>query len=395
MGRFSVITATWLVALLPPLLGVCFVGVMVISYSVCILCVLVPSRISCAMVTVDSGAAVVVLTPGRLIDMVRMRACSLGNVSFVVLDEADRMIEAMGFGPQVRTILSQVRPDAQKIFASATFAKSIQQLASAFLPPEALRVVASSQQPQNQAHGMGKQNNPTSAAHAAASALVSDNVTEFYVTLPSEKSRYMWLASHINGMLAEGLVIVFCSTRGGAAELANRLRSDKYATACIHGETDMADRAGLMRMFRARDLNLLVATDIAARGLDIGGVRVIVSYEPAKNWDDHVHRSGRTGRAGEKGKAYTLLVPSSSRDSSFARSAVSALTSARASIPEALSDVAGMAVGHGGKNLQRGSIRRRGFANKHGRGQGPRSGGAGRRADERDLPNHGRRDLPH
>jgi ATP-dependent RNA helicase DDX42 len=314
----------------------------------------------------DGRAGVVVLTPGRFIDMVRMKACALTSVTFVVLDEADRMVEAMGFGSQVRTVLSQVRPDAQKVFVSATFPKSIDHLARRYLSADAVRLVAgrgreavlpSSPSGRSLAPAPAPPAAAAEAAAAAASvALVAEEVTEHFVPVRSESGRLEWLTGHLPAILRDGLAIVFCSTRGGTAALANELRARGYVTACIHGETEMADRSGLMRMFRSGELQLLVATDVAARGLDVDGVRTVVNYEPAKTYEDHVHRSGRTGRAGAKGKAFTLLLSTAARDVAFAQSAIAALRAAHVAVPPTLASASSRPAGgrRGGRLSRRG-----------------------------------------
>jgi ATP-dependent RNA helicase DDX42 len=290
----------------------------------------------------DGGASVIVCTPGRFIDMVRMKACSLASISFIVVDEADRMF-GMGFGHQLHQVLSNVRPDAQKLFVSATFPKEVQNLASVYLS-ETVHLFAGrsvrdgtfleSEQQDDIVDVPGN-----SKALVFNVPLVSDMVLESYVIVPSESSRLSWLVEHLPRILDRGLVIVFCATRGGTAALANQLRAQGHPTACIHGETEASDRTGLMSLFRKGEVKLLVATDVAARGLDIDMVRTVVNYEPAKNWDEHVHRSGRTGRAGVKGTAYTLLFPSCPRDVAFARAANSALRTAKVSVPAPLTDV--------------------------------------------------------
>jgi superfamily II DNA/RNA helicase len=323
----------------------------------------------------DGGAAVVVCTPGRFIDMVRMKACSLKYVSFIVLDEADRMFD-LGFGPQVGAVLSQVRPDSQCVFVSATFPNEVQRLAAQYAP-NAVQLVAGRGDDADRhviitSDGSGR---GPSSAYAETVPLVSENVTEVYAMIPSETARFVWLSEQLPNLLSKGLVIVFSATRGGAAGIANQLRSQGHAAACIHGETDMADRSGLMRMFRSGEIRLLVATDVAARGLDIQGVRSVVNFEPAKTWDDHVHRCGRTGRAGKTGNAFTLLVPSTPRDLSFTRAACSAYRAAKVDVPPVVLQVVAASGNAGaGRNSGRSGGRSRG-----------RGGGGGSSGQRRGL----------
>lgn len=265
----------------------------------------------------DGGAAIIVCTPGRLIDILRLRACRMSRCSFVVLDEADRMLD-MGFGPQVRTVLSQIRPDAQRAFFSATMPTFVKRLAADFL------------------------NNPvhvslTGANGRRAPAMVNENVTDCFLCFDSDNDRKQWLLDNLARFVQTGLVIVFCTTRGDSAALANIIRGIGMPAACIHGETEQLDREGLLRMFRAGELPLLVTTDLSARGLDIDDVHSVVNYGCAKSWEWHVHRVGRTGRAARKGNAYTLMDCNSRADVSFAVEAVAILRKDNRDIPSALS----------------------------------------------------------
>ncbi|CAN8076784.1 unnamed protein product [Agarophyton chilense] len=264
----------------------------------------------------DSGAEVIVATPGRLIDMLKMRACGMARCSFVVVDEADRMFD-LGFTDQVRALLSQVRPDAQRLLFSATFPKVVRGFAKEILK-DAVQVVI---------RGTG------------GDSMVNENVSEMYRSFSSDKERKAWLLEAVPKMREEGLVIVFCATRGDAAAVANSIRGQGIAAACIHGETDAADREGLLKMFRDGELSLLVTTDLSARGLDIEDVRNVVNYGSAKSWEWHVHRVGRTGRAGRKGTAWTLVMKGNKTDSEFLCDAMKAYRRRGGHLPDGLDDI--------------------------------------------------------
>lgn len=301
----------------------------------------------------DGGARIVVCTPGRFIDMLKMKACGLSKCSFVVLDEADRMFD-LGFGRQVDALLSQIRPDAQKLLFSATFPKKVESLARTYLRNPLRIVVSAISTPTlaelginrgSQGEGMPHNSAPRRPGSSTASVpnstpMVSDNVVDNFVILETERNRPEWLYSNLARMLDEGLVIVFCQTRGGCAALANKVRAKGTPAACVHGETDPSDRDGLLRMFKRSEIPLLITTDLAARGLDIPEVRNVVNYESAKSWEWHVHRVGRTGRAERKGCAYTLLVASNKSDLSFAERALMAFRRAKRLPPAALTDYA-------------------------------------------------------
>lgn len=262
----------------------------------------------------------VVATPGRLIDMVKMRAMTLESVSILAVDEADRMLD-LGFGPQVRTILAQIRPDAQRLLLSATLPSRVRSLATEMLN-DAVEICASA---------------PKDGCSRSVS-LVAEGVRETYVVLREGRQRWEWLDGKLKQLTANGLVIVFCRSRGACAALSNRIRCANVPVACVHGETDHGDRVSLLRMFRRGEVRVLVSTDLAARGLDIGGVANVVNYETAKDWDWHVHRVGRTGRAGETGDAFTLLCEDSGADSAWAHRAVDALRKGRVNVPAELGD---------------------------------------------------------
>ncbi|KAK1861484.1 hypothetical protein I4F81_004068 [Pyropia yezoensis] len=222
----------------------------------------------------EAGPPLVVATPGRLLDVLGGKggAGALGRVTLLVLDEADRML-SLGFEQQVRSVVAVTRPDRQTLLYSATWPRSMERLA-----------------------------------------------------LDTLTSPAAWLAAHLPSFTAgTASAVLFASTRGSAAALANDLRAAGTPTACVHGETDAADRVALLRLFRSGDVRLLVSTDLAARGLDVPTVGTVVNVEPATDWDAHTHRVGRTGRAGRRGVAYTLLVRGVARDVAFAGVAARAL----------------------------------------------------------------------
>lgn len=285
----------------------------------------------------DSGAEVVVCTPGRLIDMAKMKACSFARCSFVVLDEADRMFD-MGFGPQVDALLSQIRPDAQKVLFSATFPRAVADLAKSYLQ-EPTRITVGHRNGDS-GHSLAGGNLSGGSKPWKVSAksvpMVSENVTETYVVVDCEAERELWLLSRLDDLIREGLVIVFCQSRGASAALANVIRTTGKPAACVHGETDNADREGLIQMFRSGELPLLITTDLTARGLDIANIKNVINYGCAKSWEWHVHRAGRTGRADQKGSAYTLICRQTGMDMSFVHEAVSAYRKSRLHVPPVL-----------------------------------------------------------
>ncbi|KAK3930300.1 ATP-dependent RNA helicase DDX42 [Frankliniella fusca] len=259
----------------------------------------------------ESGAEIVVATPGRMIDLVKMKATNLERVSFLVLDEADRMFD-MGFEPQVRSICNHVRPDRQTLLFSATFKKRVEKLARDVLT-DPVRIVQGD---------VGEAN---------------EDVTQVVLVLSSLPAKWTWLLGHIVEFLSAGSVLVFVTKKANAEELANNLRLKEYEVLLLHGDMDQIERNKVITNFKKQECNIMVATDVAARGLDIPHIRTVVNYDIARDIDTHTHRIGRTGRAGEKGTAYTLVTD---KDKEFAGHLVRNLEGANQEVPSALLDLA-------------------------------------------------------
>ena len=269
-----------------------------------------------------AGTRLLIATPGRLIDLVKMKALSLRNVIAVAIDEADRMLD-LGFGAQVRTILGQIRPDVQCLLLSATLPPRVRSLARQVLKnPVTISVT-------------GRNDTTTATATTGiVAAAPPEGITEHFVSVRDSTTRWQWLKENLCKFTEnDGLVMVFCLSRGECAELSNKLRGTGVPVACVHGETAPQDRTALLGMFRRREVRVLVSTDLAARGLDIAAVRAVINYGAAKDWDAHVHRVGRTGRAGRTGDAYTLLSCDSNADIRFARNARTILRKSKREVP--------------------------------------------------------------
>ncbi|XP_061761497.1 ATP-dependent RNA helicase DDX42 isoform X1 [Nerophis ophidion] len=259
----------------------------------------------------QEGAEIVVCTPGRLIDHVKKKATSLQRVSYLVFDEADRMFD-MGFEYQVRSIASHVRPDRQTLLFSATFRKKIERLARDILM-DPIRVVQGD---------IGEAN---------------EDVTQVVEMLLSPKDKWGWLTRHLVEFTSAGSVLIFVTKKANSDELATNLTQEGYSLGLLHGDMDQSERNKVISDFKKKNLPVLVATDVAARGLDIPSIRTVVNYDVARDIDTHTHRIGRTGRAGEKGVAYTLLT---SKDTAFAGDLVRNLEGANQSVSKELMDLA-------------------------------------------------------
>ncbi len=225
------------------------------------------------------GVDIVVATPGRLLDHVQQRTIDLSSVETLVLDEADRMLD-MGFIRDIRKILSTLPKQRQNLLFSATFSKEIRRLAADFLhAPTEIQVA-----PRN---------------------TTADRVSQ--VVYPVDKRRKRELLSHRIGVENWRQVLVFTRTKHGANRLAEQLSDDGIRAVAIHGNKSQAARTKALADFKAGKVRVLVATDIAARGLDIERLPHVVNYELPNVPEDYVHRIGRTARAGQEGQAVSLV----------------------------------------------------------------------------------------
>jgi len=225
------------------------------------------------------GPPIVVATPGRLLDHVTQRTIDLSRVEILVLDEADRMLD-MGFIPDIRKILALLPANRQNLLFSATFSPEIRKLASEFLKDPAFVQVT----PKNTAPDLVKQ-----------------------LVIPVDKSRKRELLSKLvkSGRIYQALV--FTRTKHGADRLAQQLELDGITAVAIHGNKSQPQRVRALNQFKQNKVAVLVATEVAARGLDIEALPHVVNYELPMVASDYVHRIGRTGRAGADGDAISLV----------------------------------------------------------------------------------------
>jgi len=225
------------------------------------------------------GVDVVVATPGRLLDHMQQGTIDLSKVDILVLDEADRMLD-MGFIRDIRKVIKAIPKDRQSLLFSATFSKEIRGLAASLL------------------------NSPTEIQVAARNS-TADRVKQ--IVHPVDKSRKRELLSHRIGAENWQQVLVFTRTKHGANRLAEQLSGDGIKSAAIHGNKSQAARTRALKEFKEGSVRVLVATDIAARGLDIDRLPHVVNYELPHVPEDYVHRIGRTARAGQEGHAVSLV----------------------------------------------------------------------------------------
>jgi ATP-dependent RNA helicase RhlE len=225
------------------------------------------------------GVDILVATPGRLLDHVGQRSVNLSNIDILVLDEADRMLD-MGFIHDIKKVLALIPREKQTLLFSATFSNDIKRLADNLLKSPVLIEVA--------------QRNTA-----------SETVTQ--VVHPVDKSRKRELLSFLIGSNNWRQVLVFTRTKHGANRLTEQLGKDGISASAIHGNKSQGARTRALAEFKSGKVRVLVATDIAARGLDIDQLPHVVNYELPNISEDYVHRIGRTGRAGNEGEAMSLV----------------------------------------------------------------------------------------
>jgi ATP-dependent RNA helicase RhlE len=228
-----------------------------------------------------AGADIVVATPGRLMDHMRHDSIDFSGLEVLVLDEADRMLD-MGFWPDVRRILAALPPRRQTLLFSATMPGEVLTLTKEFLRDPQLVIV-------------GRRGGPAQTISHAAQTVPANQKTQ-------------WLARWLRHE-ATGPVLVFCRTKIGADRLATKLTSMGVRAAALHADRTQQQRMAAVEGFRTGTYPVLVATDVAARGLDIEGIAHVVNFEVPDTPEAYVHRVGRTGRAETTGSALTLVAP--------------------------------------------------------------------------------------
>jgi ATP-dependent RNA helicase RhlE len=229
--------------------------------------------------TIRQGVDVLVATPGRLLDLESQGALSLKRVEILVLDEADRMLD-MGFLRDIKKIMSLMPAKRQNLLFSATFSKEIKQLASGIL------------------------HNPV-LVEATPENSTAEKVTQKVYRVDKGKKTEL-----VTKLISDGnwkQVLIFTRTKHGANKLTKKLVASKVSAAAIHGNKSQGARTKALAQFKTNDIRVLVATDIAARGLDIPLLPHVINFELPNVPEDYVHRIGRTGRAGAKGEALSLV----------------------------------------------------------------------------------------
>ena len=237
------------------------------------------SSIESQIRTLKKGVHIIVATPGRLLDLLERKTVRLDHVSTVIMDEADEMLN-MGFLDSINAILAQVPQERKMLLFSATMPREIEQIARTYMhnPQEIV---------------VGSRNEG------------AENVRHVYYMVHA-KDKYQAL-KRIADYYPNIYGIIFCRTRRETQEIADQLIADGYNADSLHGELSQAQRDAVMQKFRLRNLQLLVATDVAARGLDVTDLTHVINYGLPDDIETYTHRSGRTGRAGKSGVSVAII----------------------------------------------------------------------------------------
>ncbi|KAG7271155.1 hypothetical protein CRUP_002804 [Coryphaenoides rupestris] len=291
----------------------------------------------------ERGVEICIATPGRLIDFLESGKTNLRRCTYLVLDEADRMLD-MGFEPQIRKIVDQIRPDRQTLMWSATWPKEVRQLAEDFLK-EYVQINVGALQ-------LSANHNILQIVDVCNDGEKEDKLLRLLEEIMSEK---------------ENKTIIFVETKRRCDEITRRMRRDGWPAMGIHGDKSQQERDWVLNEFKFGKAPILIATDVASRGLDVEDVKFVINYDYPNNSEDYIHRIGRTARSQKTGTAYTFFTPNNMRQ---AGDLVSVLREANQAINPKLLQMA---------------------EDRGGRSRGGRGGGF--RDDHRDRYSSGRRDF--
>uniref|UniRef100_A0A1L8DH98 RNA helicase n=2 Tax=Nyssomyia neivai TaxID=330878 RepID=A0A1L8DH98_9DIPT len=305
----------------------------------------------------ERGVEVVIATPGRLIDFLERGVTNMRRCTYLVLDEADRMLD-MGFEPQIRKIIEQIRPDRQVLMWSATWPKEVRNLAEEFLDNYCQINIGSL--------GLAANHN----------ILQIVDVCDEY----EKEGKLMKLLAEISSE-GETKTIIFVETKRRVEEISRVINRNGWRACSIHGDKSQQERDYVLSSFRSNKHGILVATDVAARGLDVEDVKFVINYDYPSNSEDYVHRIGRTGRSNNTGTAYTLFT---GQNSGKAADLIAVLQEANQVVNPKLYDMSKGGYGKGRGRPQRDGMNR----------LGGMRGGVGSRGGGPMIPNMKPRGMP-
>jgi len=269
-----------------------------------------------------NGVEICICTPGRMIDMLESQATNLRRVTYLVMDEADRMLD-MGFEPQIRKIVSQIRPDRQTLMWSATWPKEVHSLCNDFLT------------------------NFYQVNVGSLEIRANKDITQV-IDIMEDYDKRRALLSVLQKNADGSRIIIFTETKRAADSLCRDMKHDGFKASAIHGDKSQQERDWVLKEFKAGKCPLMVATDVAARGLDVKDIRCVINFDMPGNIEDYVHRIGRCGRAGKKGLAVSFF---SAKNGKLARDLMKILEEAGQVVPPGLKEM--QSYGGGGKGGRR------------------------------------------
>lgn len=315
----------------------------------------------------ERGVEICIATPGRLIDFLEGGKTNLKRCTYVVLDEADRMLD-MGFEPQIRKIMEQIRPDRQVQMWSATWPKEVRNLAEDFIRDYIMVNIGSL----------------TLAANHNILQIID-------VCDDHEKDKKLILLLEEIMQEKENKTLVFVETKRRTDELVRRMRRDGWPAMCLHGDKSQPERDWVLSEFRAGRAPILVATDVASRGLDVTDIKFVINYDYPNSSEDYVHRIGRTARSSATGTAYTFFTTNNIKQ---APDLINVLREAKQAVNPKLVSLAEQASRYGGKGRSRygrgggrGGRDGKFGGSSNGYGGGSRFGGGGSRFSDRSNSN--------
>ncbi|XP_041358597.1 probable ATP-dependent RNA helicase DDX43 [Gigantopelta aegis] len=291
---------------------------------------------------VNKGVEIIVATPGRLNDLIMNNIVNVKSVTYLVLDEADRMLD-MGFEPEIRKILLDIRRDRQTVMTSATWPAEVQRLADMYM------------------------SNPIHIFVGTLDLAAVHSVTQLIEIIPEEEKRQRLLEFLTVDLQPTDKALVFVGRKTVADDISSDLAMQGVECQCIHGDREQCDREAALEDFKTSSVRILIATDVASRGLDVKDITHVFNYDFPRNIEEYVHRIGRTGRAGRTGIALTLVTRGDWRQ---AQKLIDIMAEADQEIPDELLEMAERYQSHQEKMSSEGG----GFRGR-GRGRGGRFGG--------------------